>query len=164
MPSGTPTGYSKLLCSHMRNGTRPDGEPGKPGVPWTIKELADKAGSSPATVRTWRSGARRPKYPIQVESPFFGCNDAYDGKRNELRKAHEAAGQHPASVGKPTAVTRNESASVAIGARLASVIGVDYANGKVGLRFGPPTEPTELYGCSKIPPVMSDRISATAMP
>jgi hypothetical protein len=164
MPSGTPTGFSLLLCSHMRNGTRPDGEPGKPGVPWTIKRFADKVGRSPETVRAWRSGARRPEDTISIEGAFFGFSDAYDGDRNKLRKAHEAAGRCPGSVGKPTAVTRDESASVAIGTGLASVIRVDYANGKVGLRFGPPTEPTELYGCSKIPPVMRDRILTTAMP
>jgi hypothetical protein len=142
MPSGTPTGFSRLLCSQMRNGTRPDGEPGKPGVPWTIKGFADKVGTSPATARAWRSGARRPRDTIQIEKALFGSNDAYDRDRNKLRKEHEAAGRCPGSVGKPDCVTRDENASFGIGARLASgSIRLGYAHGEAGLSFGPPTEP-----------------------
>jgi hypothetical protein len=121
----------------MRNGTRPDGESWKPGIPWTIKRFADKVGTTPATVRAWRSGARRPRDTIQVENELFGSNDAYDRDRNKLRKEHEAAGRCPGSVGEPDSVTRDENASVAIGAVLPRII--DCGDGKVGLSFGPLT-------------------------
>lgn len=91
MPPGSPTVFSKLLCKHLREGTRPGGIPGKPGRPWTIEDFAAKVGRPLATVRTWLSGARRPKYTGWIEDALFGSSDAYDSERIELRQAHEAA-------------------------------------------------------------------------
>jgi hypothetical protein len=91
MPRGTPTYFSLLLRCHLRDGVRPIGKPGKPGVPWVIEDFADQVGQSVATIRAWLSGARRPKYTIRIEDVLFGRgNDAYGNERAELRTAHEA--------------------------------------------------------------------------
>ena len=88
--------FNELLARHMRNGTRPDGSPGKPGRPWTTPEPAGKVEVSDRTVRNWLHGTY-PDLPGRVEDAFFGSNPAYDDERQQFRLAVEGAARHETS-------------------------------------------------------------------
>ena len=89
--SGAPVPFSELLRQLMRDGVRPDGTPGRLGRPWTIEQFADEIGVSHDTLRKWLSGARRPKYTINIERRLFGDSKKFECYRRQLRAAHEAS-------------------------------------------------------------------------
>lgn len=95
-----PTGanFPVLLTWHLKwNGTRPDGQPGEPGIPWTDAEFAETVDlglqaqpeSKDKKVRRWRDGENRPDQPAirRIEYALFGSNKAYVQWQYELHDA-----------------------------------------------------------------------------
>jgi hypothetical protein len=88
--SPEPGSFVDLLRRHLRDGTRPDGTPGKLGIQWTREKFAQAAGASIDAVDKWLSGTRRPRNTTQIEKALFGSNLLYEAERRQLRLAHSA--------------------------------------------------------------------------
>lgn len=89
---------SELLRWHMDiGGTRPDGSPDVPGVPWTISELSfalDKSTtaepeSQEKRVKRWRSGRHRMAQTTfkELQSVLFGESAAFEAWRRDFLNA-----------------------------------------------------------------------------
>src|SRR5262245_2609318 len=84
-PKGYPEhgSFAELLRWHFRNGTRPNGDPSRPGKKrWSPKEFEAKIGlrSLGRTVRYWirRRDPKRPNDLPSIEQALFGENEKYD--------------------------------------------------------------------------------------
>lgn len=83
--------FTELLNWHLNFGTRPDGEPDRPGKRWGNQEFAAVAGvSTDRAVRNWRRGTSFPRDFGQLEAALFGSKVAYVKQRAELRAAYDA--------------------------------------------------------------------------
>jgi hypothetical protein len=81
--------FCVLFRHHFRNGTRPDGMPGKPGRRWIRREFASSANVSISAVVKWLAGKAHPNNFRPVEAAFFGDNPAYEAARRQLRDAYD---------------------------------------------------------------------------
>jgi tetratricopeptide (TPR) repeat protein len=88
-------GFAKLLDWHLDFGTRPNGDPERPGPRWGNVEFADAVGTGERSVRNWRAGRVLPSELGSVEFVLFGRNQAYNAWRFDLRAAYD--GQRPAA-------------------------------------------------------------------
>lgn len=90
--------FPALLTWHLRwNGTRPEGQPDKPGIAWTDAEFADSVDgglqaqpeSKDKKVRRWREGKNNPDQSAirRIEYALFGSNAAYERWQYDLRCA-----------------------------------------------------------------------------
>ncbi len=85
-----PSSFAEALDRHLKNGTRPDGQPDRPGKRWGIKEFAGAVGVSDRAVRKWLSGeSDRVNDFASIEKALFGDNPAYDAARIALRQAYD---------------------------------------------------------------------------
>ena len=99
--SGKPKAYprqgafSELLEWHLSYGTKPGGQPNRPGTRWGNDEFAGVVGSSRGlnerTVRNWRQGQNLPYDLASIERALFGKNDSYADWRLDLRAAYDKA-------------------------------------------------------------------------
>jgi tetratricopeptide (TPR) repeat protein len=90
-PEG-PLAFSALLRWHMDRGTRPSGSPEAEGLPWSVKELANAAGTTDRSLGSWRNGGH-PEDLRPLENAFFGkeADTKYAWFRDELRRAYRLA-------------------------------------------------------------------------
>ena len=77
--------FGQVLIRHMDRGTRPDGDPAKPGRRWTGMALAHACGVSDRAVRAWRSDDYPPEDIETLERVLFGDKPAYAVWKSELR-------------------------------------------------------------------------------
>ena len=90
-PTGAVPPFRDLLRKHMREGTRPDGRPGKLGTAWSERELAEAVHHNERTVRYWCTGRHLPNNLRALERAWFGDSELYDHERRQLRRSLEAA-------------------------------------------------------------------------
>ena len=85
-PSGS--NFPALLNWHLELGTRPDGNPNQPGMPWTNPEFATSCGAfNEGSVRRWRAG-QRPRPIRSIERALFGNNRAFADWLQDFRQAY----------------------------------------------------------------------------
>ena len=86
-----PTGgsFAQLLDWHLKFGTRPGGNPDRPGLRWNNEGFAGAVGVSERTVRNWRTGRNPPVDLASIERELFGNSVAFNQWRGHLRLAYD---------------------------------------------------------------------------
>lgn len=84
-------GFGELIDWHVRAGTRPRGS-SQQGRAWSKKDLADKIGRDPRTLRYWVNEKSFPESAEDLERVLFGNDQSYGSKsRRQLRDALQEA-------------------------------------------------------------------------
>jgi hypothetical protein len=81
--------FADLLDWHLSVGTRPSGNPDRPGSRWGHKEFAYKVGKHERSIRNWRRGREHPTDLGSIEEALFGEQAAYRDWRFDLRAAYD---------------------------------------------------------------------------